>query len=73
LLVKCFIFNYLKQETISQFLLHLIERVNYLNTNMENLMEILRFKHIYVFRKTKINDEFYHFENKYEIYNFFWI
>ena len=36
-LVKCFIFDKVKQETITQFLLYLTERVNYSNTNMENV------------------------------------
>ena len=69
-LVKCFIFDKVKQETITQFLLYLTERVNYSNTNMENVIEILHFKHIYAFGKTKINDKFYNFEDKYEIHNF---
>ena len=56
-LVKCFIFNKVKQETITQFLLYLTERVNYSNTNMQNVIEILHFKHIYAFSKTKINDK----------------
>ena len=37
---------------------------------MENVIEILHCKHIYAFGKTKINDKFYNFENKYEIHNF---
>src|SRR5271168_659963 len=69
-LVKCFIFDKVKQETITQFLLYLTERVNYSNTNLENVIDIFHFKHIYAFGKTKINDKFYNFENKYEIHNF---
>src|ERR1700678_3074882 len=42
-LVKCFILDKVKQETITQFLLYLTERVNYSNTNMENVIEILHF------------------------------
>ena len=57
----------MKQETITQFLLYLTERVNYSNTNMDNVIEIL---HIYAFGKTKINDKFYNFKDKYEIHNF---
>jgi hypothetical protein len=67
-LVKCFIFDKVKQETIIQFLLYLTERVNY--SNMENVIEILHFIHIYAFGKTKINDKFYNFKDKYEIHNF---
>jgi hypothetical protein len=37
---------------------------------MENVIEVLHFKHIYAFGKTKINDKFYNFKNKYEIHNF---
>src|ERR1700678_1263550 len=71
-LVKCFILDKVKQETITQLLLYLTERVNYSNTNMENVIEILHFKHIYAFGKTKINDKFYNFEDKYEIHNHSW-